>query len=116
MTATKQIYAHSIRGRPSTDWETLEAHSQRVMEAARSRAEPFGAGNLAAALGLLHDLGKVKQGFQKKLMGAVNDTSHSGEGAKVLAEMGVFEEALSVAIAGHHGRLPDPDLLISAEK
>lgn len=111
VTAARQIYAHSLDGHPSTDWETLEAHSRRVMQAARARAELFGAGDLAAALGLLHDLGKKKQGFQKKLAGIATDTSHSGEGAKVLADMGGFAATLSGAIAGHHGRLPDPDRL-----
>lgn len=103
------IYAHSIEGRPEAHWETLEEHALRVAAAARLRANAFGAGDLAAVLGLLHDLGKSKPGFQRKLRGEINDTSHSGEGAKVLwAGQG---KPLAAAIIGHHGRLPDPDRL-----
>ncbi|MFD0858613.1 CRISPR-associated endonuclease Cas3'' [Roseovarius aquimarinus] len=103
------IYAHSLENRSKTDWETLEAHSLRVAEGARRRAEVFGAGDMAAMLGLLHDLGKIKPGFQRKLNGEVNDVSHSGEGAKLLWKG--LGRPLAAAIAGHHGRLPDPDRL-----
>jgi CRISPR-associated endonuclease/helicase Cas3 len=64
---------------------------------------------MAATLGLLHDLGKAKPGFQRKLNGELNDTSHSGEGAKALWDGA--GRPLAAAIAGHHGRLPDPDRL-----
>ncbi|MDD9718723.1 CRISPR-associated endonuclease Cas3'' [Dinoroseobacter sp. PD6] len=103
------IYAHSVENAPASDWETLEAHSLRVAKAACKRAEAFGAGDIAAALGLLHDLGKMKSGFQAKLAGEVNDTAHSGEGAKLLWQGP--GRPLAAAIAGHHGRLPDPDRL-----
>lgn len=103
------IFAHSLEHLPRSEWETLEAHALRVADAARTRAEVFGAGDMAVTLGLLHDLGKVKPGFQRKLSGEINDTSHSGEGAKALwAGVG---RPLAAAIAGHHGRLPDPDRL-----
>lgn len=103
------IYAHSLECRPESDWETLEAHALRVAAGARLRADAFGAGDLAAMLGLLHDLGKSKPEFQRKLRGEVNDTSHSGEGAKLL--WSGPGRPLAAAIAGHHGRLPDPDRL-----
>lgn len=103
------VYAHSLEGQPESDWETLEAHALRVAAGARLRADAFGAGDLAAMLGLLHDLGKSKPEFQRKLRGEVNDTSHSGEGAKLL--WSGTGRPLAAAIAGHHGRLPDPDRL-----
>ena len=103
------IYAHSREHHPESEWETLEEHALRVSDAARQKAEVFGAGEIAATLGLLHDLGKMKPGFQRKLAGEVNDTSHSGEGAKVLWDG--IGAPLAAAIAGHHGRLPDPDKL-----
>lgn len=103
------ICAHSVKHRPRSEWETLEAHALRMAQAARTRAEAFGAGDMAAALGLLHDLGKAKPGFQRKLDGESNVTSHSGEGAKALWDGA--GRPLAAAIAGHHGRLPDPDRL-----
>ena len=102
-------YAHSRDGRPEQEWETLEAHALRVAEASAARAEAFGAGDLARILGLLHDLGKLKPGFQAKLEGVRNDTTHSGEGARLLWDRGL--RPLAAAIAGHHGRLPDLDHL-----
>jgi len=104
-------YAHSREGRPRSDWETLEAHSLRVARASRLRAEAFGGGEYAWLLGLLHDLGKAKPAFQRKLDGECNDVGHSGEGARVLKQAGGFSAMLSGVIAGHHGRLPDPDRL-----
>ncbi|WP_149758789.1 CRISPR-associated endonuclease Cas3'' [Roseivivax sediminis] len=105
------FYAHSREGCPRSDWETLEAHSLRVARAARLRADVFGGGEYAWLLGLLHDLGKAKPAFQRKLDGECNDASHSGEGARVLAKAGGFSGTLAGIIAGHHGRLPDPDRL-----
>jgi len=105
------IYAHSIEGKPEQEWETLEAHSLRVADAARQRGDRFGAGDLAKALGLLHDLGKAKPDFQAKLRGARNNTAHSGEGARVLYERDDFSRVLAVIVAGHHGRLLDPEQL-----
>ena len=99
------IYAHSIEGRPEQEWETLEVHSWRVAEAARRRADRFKAGDLAKALGLLHDLGKMKPNFQAKLRGAPNDATHSSEGARVLYEKDNFSKVLAVIVAGHHGKL-----------
>jgi len=104
------IYAHSIKQRPKSEWEPLETHAIRVAQAARLRTELFGAGDIAEALGLLHDLGKVKPEFQRKLEGETNHVTHSGEGAKVLFYEPVHRP-LAAIIAGHHGRLPDPDRL-----
>ncbi|CAM4255768.1 CRISPR-associated endonuclease Cas3'' [Palleronia rufa] len=105
------MYAHSHECRPQSDWETLEAHSLRVASAAQARADVFGGGEYAWLLGLLHDLGKAKPAFQRKLNGERNDAGHSGEGARVLANAKGFSGTLAGIIAGHHGRLPDPERL-----
>ena len=105
------VFAHSVENRPETEWETLEAHARRVAAAARRRADPFGAGDLAAALGLLHDHGKAKPAFQDKLRGTSADVPHSGEGARTFMGLVPMGRALAAAVAGHHGRLPDPDRL-----
>lgn len=102
------IYAHSVKGRPKAEWETLKAHALRVAGAARDRADPFGGGDAAWTLGLLHDLGKTKPGFQRKLRGERNDVGHAAEGARALQGIGAFGAVLTGAIAGHHGALPGP--------
>ena len=105
-------FAHSVEGDNSREtWETLEAHSVRVAEAAEARAAPFDGGELARALGLLHDLGKAKPEFQRRLCGDPVDVLHSGEGAKALVAWDARAAFLAGAITGHHGRLPNPDRL-----
>lgn len=105
------IYAHSVAGRPKAEWETLEDHACNVSEGARIRAMAFGCDTAAEVLGLLHDIGKIKPGFQAKLAGERNDTPHSAEGAQILYEAGDFARCLAPAIMGHHGRLPNPEKL-----
>jgi CRISPR-associated endonuclease/helicase Cas3 len=102
------IYAHSVRDLPEHDWETLQTHSVNVAKAAQARAEFFGGEHAAHTLGILHDIGKAKPAFQRKLHGETNDAPHAAEGAKVLHSFSQFGEMLAGAIAGHHNRLPDP--------
>jgi CRISPR-associated endonuclease/helicase Cas3 len=68
----------------------------------------FGGRKAAENAGWLHDLGKSKPGFQAKLNGAVNDVSHSGEGARFASDHhGVFGKLLAYCIVGHHSGLPN---------
>ena len=46
----------------------LSAHSRATADLARAFAAPFGAGGLAAALGLLHDAGKASTAWQRRLL------------------------------------------------
>lgn len=101
-------YAHSVKGRLKSEWKTLEAHAVRVAAAARARADAFGSGQAAEILGPLHDLGKRKPAFQRKLEGEANDAPHAAEGAKALYRTSAFGQVLAGAIAGHHGSLPQP--------
>lgn len=108
---TETIVAHSVSGHCTSRWETLEEHSRNVAAAAEKKAMPFGAENAAQILGLLHDLGEIKPAFPAKLAGKKNDAPHSGEGALILHQTGGFARCLAGAIAGHHGRLPNPGRL-----
>lgn len=76
---------------------------------ARQFAEPFGAGDLAAAAGLLHDAGKAGCVWQEKLLvaertrGAVG-CDHKKLGTRLLVGPG---RETAMTILGHHGGLTD---------
>lgn len=102
------IYAHSVDGRPRSEWETLEDHAQAVARRAAGFARPFGGDDVAAMLGWAHDLGKMKPRFQAKLAGDWNTEPHSSEGAKLLLmRCGGMGPLLAACVAGHHSGLPD---------
>lgn len=102
------FFAHSLQGRPESDWEDLETHLRQVADLAAGFASPFGASEWARLAGLWHDLGKFRPEFQARLRGSGESVEHAGAGA-VLA----FDQdrasglPLAFAIAGHHAGLAD---------
>lgn len=112
-------YAHSISGRPQTDWELLEAHLRLVSERAAGFAAEFGAPDWGRVAGLWHDLGKYSAEFQAYLESAnglralqsraTHRVDHSTAGAQHAANRfrGITGQILAYCIAGHHGGLPD---------
>jgi len=96
-------YAHSLPGKPPSEWQLLEDHLKNVAELARSFAEPFGAGEWAYLAGLWHDLGKHQSEFQDKLRGKQIGVEHSGLGAAHAFRKNKAQGLpLSFIIAGHH--------------
>ena len=43
----KKNYAHSLPGRPPSEWQPLEEHLKNVAALVREFAEPFGVGDWA---------------------------------------------------------------------
>lgn len=42
-----EYYAHTLEGRPSSEWQPLQEHLKNVADLARCFAEDFGAGDWA---------------------------------------------------------------------
>lgn len=110
-------FAHSLPGRPQSEWQTLEEHSQNVAKLAAKFAAPFGSSEAARLLGLVHDLGKARSAFQGYLLrqNEMDDSlydsgehGHSGAGMCWLGQsLGGFGNLLAYCVAGHHAGLPD---------
>jgi CRISPR-associated endonuclease/helicase Cas3 len=111
-------YAHSLEGRPPSEWQPLEEHLRNVAEKARSFAEVFGAGDWAYLAGLWHDLGKYSKEFQQMLHDSATPQSpdvrktkrvdHSSAGGRHAANLWRdLGKLLAYTIVGHHAGLPD---------
>ena len=51
-----KIYAHSVEGRPISEWHSLHDHLLNVAGIAKGFAEAFNSGDWAYMAGLWHDL------------------------------------------------------------
>lgn len=115
-TLGKKYYAHSLEGKPPSEWQPLEEHLKNVAELAKEFATDFGSGDWAYVAGLWHDIGKYSCEFQKKLnipegseahietkSGRVD---HSTAGAQhAFRSLGDKGKLLAYGIAGHHSGL-----------
>ena len=100
------FYAHSSPKKCKSDWQLLSEHLTDVGELAAQKASFFGAMDLARVTGLLHDLGKYTDEFQRRIAGEAVRVDHATWGAKLAVEryphLGFL---LAYAIAGHHAGL-----------
>ncbi len=107
------FYGHSRndRGEP----QDLSVHLHNVANDARDFAAPLGAGAIAHAIGLLHDVGKYTPAFQDYLRACETKTApprgpdHKAAGAQLAVQRGF--DVLSLLIQGHHGGLDTPEEL-----
>lgn len=84
--------------------QTVYEHLTGTAELAKQFAAAFGAEEDGYLLGLLHDIGKYSDAFQRRLDGGMR-VDHSTAGAKEACAHGVGY--LALAIAGHHGGMPN---------
>jgi CRISPR-associated endonuclease/helicase Cas3 len=92
-------------------------HLQEVSALARGFGQTFGLGELCAAAGLVHDLGKLSAAFGEYLRkgGPRGSLVHSTQGARYVYNLGQAEEKkvqlaaciTALCVAGHHGGLMD---------
>ena len=114
----QQYYAHTLEGKPPSEWQTIRAHLDAVADNAASFASVFEAAGWGYLAGAWHDIGKYSKEFQRRLGAPEGDDAHietkpgrvdhSTAGAQhahqVLGDVG---KLLAYAIAGHHGGLLD---------
>lgn len=62
-----KYYAHSTSDLTKANWQLLQDHLIAVGKLAELAAQAFGCGQLAKAIGLLHDLGKLNHRRQRRL-------------------------------------------------
>jgi CRISPR-associated endonuclease/helicase Cas3 len=107
------VWAHSAN--EAGVRHALVDHLRSTGALARSFASPFGAGDLAEALGLLHDAGKADCGWQQRLLEVEGSDRPVGLPHKKLGARMVAPVAgpAALAILGHHGGLTARSDLVS---
>ncbi|WP_348981770.1 CRISPR-associated endonuclease Cas3'' [Novosphingobium sp. SG916] len=105
-------YAHSKQGEREANWEPLEHHLSAVGHRAEGFATWFGAGVMARAMGLLHDIGKCSAAYQAYIRRPANSggpkgPDHSTAGAREACNIygEGYGRILGFGIAGHHSGL-----------
>lgn len=115
------LYAHS-NSDDHTQWQPLHEHLGNVAELCATFAKSFGYEQWGRVLGLLHDVGKACNRFQKeRLHGKVASVDHAAFGARRALELyggrgdrgdstgiqAYMGELMAYAILGHHRGMKD---------
>ena len=85
--------------------ELVTTHLAEVAEMAAGFARQFGGEDTGRALGMIHDIGKFSDDFQRRINDGGPKVDHSTAGAYELALRDVGW--LSYCVSGHHGGMPD---------
>ena len=102
----KMYYAHTIDGQDEDKWQTLKSHSENVAKLVKKFSAEWCTEEYAENLGLLHDVGKYQDNFQRRLHGDTVQVEHSICGADQWLKI-QWPESGAYCIAGHHSGLPD---------
>lgn len=102
----RRFFAHSTAAENRSDWQPLDEHLRGVAGLAAGFASSFGGAALAVPAGLLHDIGKYTEDFQRRISGEAVRVDHATRGAMLaLARYGQLGYLIAYAIAGHHAGL-----------
>lgn len=99
--------------------QTVKEHLLGTAERAEKFAAEFGCNEAGFLCGLLHDIGKYSEAFQKRIRNPLpsNRVDHSTAGAVEMQKLSkkYIYIALGMAVAGHHSGLLDGGNAITAE-
>lgn len=99
-----EYLAHRVEETGKT--QSLLEHLSAVATLAAQFAAAFGASDVAYRCGMLHDIGKYSDAFQRRIRGSSQHVDHSTAGMQVaLSEC--KDIPVAFCIAGHHSGLPD---------
>lgn len=88
--------------------QTILEHLTGTANLAGAFADRFGKRDWGYCCGMLHDIGKYSEEFQKKIQTGSNDrVDHATAGAQECCKKGGLYGVLAYEIAGHHAGLPD---------
>ena len=122
-----ECYAHSVEGRPPSEWQELKQHLEGTAKLSAKFASAFGSEQWGYLAGLWHDLGKYSPAFQQYIYASgdfdahIEDSKpgrvdHSTAGA--LLAVRDFKEIgtiLAYLVAGHHAGLADYESDVSGK-
>ena len=123
-----KYYAHSLEGRPPSEWQDLEEHLLSVADSAAKFAALFGGEEWARLAGLWHDIGKYSNEFQHMLYEANGIESHleTKPGRPIHSQAGGHLAQQKLAngldrvfcwlIMGHHAGLADYSTEVTGAK
>jgi len=105
-TEGRRFHAHSTATPDRSDWQPLAEHLRSVADLAGAFASVFNASGFAGPAGLLHDIGKYTDDFQRRIAGEAVRVDHATHGARLsLERYGPLGHLIAYAIAGHHAGL-----------
>lgn len=89
--------------------QTIKEHLLGTAKRAEEFASEFDCGELGFLCGLLHDIGKYSEAFQKRIRNPLpsNRVDHSTAGAVEMQKLSKEYMPLGMAVAGHHSGLLD---------